>query len=167
MFIIRASSFVCYLKDTLTDSLDGWESLGGGKMRKPGIMVSLDCRLSNYETNDRRNVLVHFVLCGNTNVFAYCADKRFNYLPFEEFENTSNHDSCWRTDGVDSYLTGLYFKWADEIRQGRAPRELHSGCDIGLGCHRLVDVTYGCDEARNKEYGSDYWNKLLDVTERK
>lgn len=38
-FEIDAARFVCYLKDTFVGrSIEDWESLGGGVLRKPGIL---------------------------------------------------------------------------------------------------------------------------------
>ena len=51
---------------------------------------------------------------------------------FSRFKNTSNHDSCWRSDGIQSPLANLYFEMADSVIQrahdeakycGIAPRD--------------------------------------------
>ena len=66
------------------------------------------------------------------------------------WENTSNHDSCWRSDGLDTPLSRIYFRMADEINAKReaAGYETMAPVQMSQSCHfhmfgdtwRLVDV---------------------------
>lgn len=170
MFTLKAADFVCYLKDTFVPhGVEGWESLDDGSIRKPGILVKLDIRMADYENDKRRGGDIWFVLAGNCNAFAYFTEKHMweSELPYAEFENISNHDSCWRSS-VGDFLTKIYFQWAKEINDDKAPRDLSTHCFLGLSCHELVSVTYetNTDTERYKKYRDSYWKRLVKVERR-
>lgn len=55
---------------------------------------------------------MHFLITGDHRVFlAIVNGKTFGLkdIPLESWKNTSNHDSCWRTDGVQSPITKMMF----------------------------------------------------------
>lgn len=55
---------------------------------------------------------LHFIITSRYNVFLAVSDKRFSRatdIKLEEWVNTSNHDSCWRTDGVEGHITKMMF----------------------------------------------------------
>lgn len=165
-FAISASDFVCYIKDTTIGrgSISDWEYLDNGRVRKPGVMVKLDCRMEDYCSDKeycRRSADVYFIMCGNTNVFMYVATRHLwpKELPLADFKNTSNHDSCWRSDGIGSELTRLYFQWAKEINPNKAPKDIGQHCIISLNKHRLCTVTFEPDPT-SEHRG---WNRLVAV----
>lgn len=43
---------------------------------------------------------------------------------FQEWKVTSCHDSCWKSDGVESPLTNLYFKMCDGVDPAARPIDL-------------------------------------------
>ena len=55
----------------------------------------------------------HIIFLSHRNVFVSISDKSETPDP-EKWENTSNHDSCFRSDGVAN-LSALYFKMNDYI----------------------------------------------------
>ena len=69
---------------------------------------------------------VHFLFRRATNYtnvwFAVCDD----YFDKPDWINTSNHDSCWRTDGVRSRLNTLYFKMCKIVNSEVAPIKLET-----------------------------------------
>jgi hypothetical protein len=84
---------------------------------------------------------MHFLITGDHRVFLAIVDgKTFGLkdIPLESWKNTSNHDSCWRTDGVQSPITKMMFD-AWEHCFGHMPKEhLHeklrsSGINMELG----------------------------------
>lgn len=121
MFSMKLTDVIRSVRDHAAKSAH-WkkmEHLEGSTMRKGGILVSFDVQLEYYENRRQANrrSMVYFVLCGNTNTFMLVTDEwDERKLDWSAFENTSNHDSCWIHDGVDSRLTTMYFNWAEEIK---------------------------------------------------
>lgn len=177
MFSIDADQMVCYLKDVLIGhkspngiQSDKWKHKDG-VWTKPGLLVELDLRLTDYapvnkgEESRSRVGRVFFLMCGNTNVFAYTHQGGYRYrteLPWESFTNISNHDTCWR-DAIRSFLSRLYAKWSEELEEeGSRYLDLTQHCFVGFGTsHHLCTVSYTDDEERNREYGN--WNKVARV----
>lgn len=178
MFEVKASTLICTLKEQLL-----------GRQPYDDVMramwFKLDASLNYYgyqkdgntpngygHRTERRNIF--FVFTGNTTVF--CAvegddDRWFDItdIPLDRWEYTSSHDSCWRSDGVDSPLSRLYFEWYKRIMSGTqnqgeddeqsdafceipqelqpAPRDLHQhttlgglGQCMGFGSIELTEV---------------------------
>lgn len=176
MFELKGADFVCYLKDLLLPlDTSSWERLDYDSWRKPGIMVTLDIRMADYTRCDddkepvRRGGDASFVMCGNTNTFALVSRDPWYKMPWEQFENISNHDTCWRS-AIDSFLGGIYFRWAEEINaelpedRRKAPKDLSQHCFIGLRKHRMCTVTYKTDPDKEKNrHGDTYFKKLVNV----
>lgn len=122
MFEMKLTDVIRSVRDHAAKSAH-WkkmEHLEGSTMRKGGILVGFDVQLAYYENKRQasRRSMVYFVLCGNTNTFMLVTNEWNEHkLDWSAFKNTSNHDSCWIHNGVDSQLTTLYFKWAEEIKK--------------------------------------------------
>lgn len=91
-----------------------------------GVILSVNISTSTYEENASFHASRQmFILCtGNTSVFVAVApeDKRYfswKDIPLDAWKNTSNHDSCWRSDGVQSSLTEQYFAVCEEVNKAR------------------------------------------------
>jgi hypothetical protein len=64
--------------------------------------------------------------------------EKWDQIPVEQYYNTSNHDSCWRTDGMRE-LSTLFFALTDEMNKQiedirmnpLKPREFHQYCTLG------------------------------------
>lgn len=145
-----------------------------GRPLDHGLVVTLDLRMSHFSLGGdeyHRSALVHTVLCGNTSVFT-CTTRGFrkwNEIPFEEWENTSNHDSCWRTDGLRHFHL-LHCKFADEMNEeirshgsnGLAPREFNTFVSLGTiagrpWTHVRVD--------HERTPGENYKRRLLSIVD--
>jgi hypothetical protein len=140
---------ICTIKDTLLsrDCSD----------RSKGLVVSTDISMG-----DSKRASVHFVFAGNTSVwFAVSKSlQRWDDIPIEEWENTSNHDSCWRNDGVRSPLVHLYFDWAREINPDKAPKDIRQFCVLGIlssSPWERVRVEY------RKRPGADYRFDIISI----
>lgn len=101
MFKAELDKFVCFLRDHMLDSYSMWDPLDNkydnGVYRRNGIHVVLDLAMYDDDRDNSKRALAHFVLGGNTNVFAYLQDfGDHDPLDYKKFENISNHDSCWR-----------------------------------------------------------------------
>lgn len=103
-----------------------FSQLGRGK-DKP-MAFSFDVRVASHENHDsyHASCSAHILLYAKTEngsvrtFFARrerCFD-RYTNVPDEQWENISNHDSCW-SDAIRSKLTRIYFDLADEVNVKR------------------------------------------------
>lgn len=156
MFNMDLSSAIAFIKEqAFPASFEG--EVVDVNIKKPGIMIQCDVDVNDFEEDKRASESVTFLFCGNTSVFAYTGKGIFfvEDLPVEEFANTSNHDTCWRTDGVHSYLSELYFKMCRQVNLKKAPVELHTSSRIHRKIHP-VWITY-----KNPPIFSDSYKKTL------
>jgi len=56
----------------------------------------------------------------------WCVPEDGRYPNPSEWKNTSNHDSCWRSDGVGAPLTKLYFAMCKQVNHAEAPKNLNN-----------------------------------------
>lgn len=73
-------------------------------------------------------------------------------LSWDDWENTSNHDSCWRSDGLDSPLSKVYFTLSEQINVKRemaekervAPKDMteYTWSPIGTRMFRNMRVSW-------------------------
>jgi len=66
---------------------------------KKAVYVKIQLECEHMDNCERK--FLHFIFTGN--VCVWCAVNREYFLdriPYDEFRNTSNHDSCWTSDGV-------------------------------------------------------------------
>ena len=128
MFQIEVANVICTIKEALLEQ----GQLGDGSYK--ALVISADLGMDDYESGETKRGVVHFIFSGNTSVWFAHVDalSRWDSVLIDEWENTSNHDSCWRTDGVSSILSKLYFKWAKEINPDMAPCDLSKFCTLGV-----------------------------------
>jgi hypothetical protein len=123
----------------------GWDA-GRGHPREPGLLTILDVRLRYYALGGEeyhRAAVVYTVFTSNTSVFTYTTplgrdSVRWEAVKPEDWSNTSNHDSCWRSDGL-RHLTELYFTLSEEMNgeieadnlPKVAPQEFHPFVSLG------------------------------------
>ena len=124
MFSIQASSVVCALVEKLLPLPDDSVVYSSDckQNTQNGVVFNLDVDLTVYKENKTVNRRTNFFIAvtAHRNVFIAVQppDTRwinFSAVPLEAWENTSNHDSCWRSDGIDSPLTRLYFEFSEQI----------------------------------------------------
>jgi hypothetical protein len=104
---------------------------------------------------------MHFLITGDHRVFLAIVDgKTFGLkdIPLKSWKNTSNHDSCWRTDGVQSPITTMMFDaWKhcfshmpeehlrEKLRSSGVEMELDDSCDEVIRFvrikHTAVDIS--------------------------
>ena len=133
-------------------------------MTHPGLLFEVEMSVrkrDDMESELRRWFYVAF--CGNTSVFytsAQDADgnfRQFEEIPSEEWENTSNHDSCWRSDGLH-WLTTEYFDMCTQVESDSAPRDLESSARLGL-----VSLWRNVEMHTKRRNNDDYRNVLLSI----
>jgi hypothetical protein len=91
---------------------------------------------------------------------------RFEFTP-EDFTNTSNHDSCWKSDGL-TLLTRAYFDMCEYVvrnwpeNEAPAPKDLNTRIQIGdwMGNNPLQFVTVSFGPKRKD---NDYFNSLVSI----
>lgn len=125
MLTIRADNTICTLRDQLCPARSNQPMRVGDTNRfvYPGIVFALDLHLAHYENNKEAEVrqVAYIAMCGNTSVWWAIEPEGKRWMNYksvkpEEWVNTSNHDSCWRTDGM-KMLTDWYFKAAETINK--------------------------------------------------
>jgi hypothetical protein len=134
MFSVELKSLIVFLVDKMLDRDSnkiervGWEN--GGVFRRPGLYMSFPVTVSDddydeYGENTSITRTVYLVFTGHTSVwYTVTDDMRYNPKP-EDFINSSNHNSCWRTDGLQ-FLSNLYFDMCKEVNPNKAPKDLQS-----------------------------------------
>lgn len=147
MFKLEVSKFVCILRQLLLKQtkIKNTERRNNDLLlTRDGILLRLDLRMYNDSIGDKRIGIAYFVMTGNS-VFATLSPYRYlTQLNLNDFENISNHDSCWRT-AIEDWINKIYFKWAKEIEDGKAPIELNSETKMSYFQYKPVEVTYHRD----------------------
>jgi len=94
-----------------------------------------------------------------------------HHLDQFEFDNTSNHDSCWRSDGlakIDSILYDGYKHCFEHVPEEHRPSMMEAGLDAslqeGLFGHPFAFCTVELERCpiKNKE-GGTYFKRLKSV----
>lgn len=86
---------------------------------------------------------VYVMYAGLHSIFyasAYDADGSYRQLqqvPVDAWENTSNHDSCWRSDGF-SFLSKIYFDMSKSTNDDKPPCELSVYTNLGIGSNPVT-----------------------------
>jgi hypothetical protein len=131
---------------------------------EPGLLVTLDLRLSHYANGGdeyHRSALVHTVFTANTSVFVHTSRdfQRWQEVIPEGWANTSNHDSCWCSDGLRGMdlLHGVLCKEMNEEITGHgysalAPREFSQFCSLGTIAGKPWQYVEVCHERIPEEY---------------
>ncbi len=170
MFQSNTSHTISMLVDQVltTERRFNREYLENGCLRSSnGMLVELAMSVEDRNAEKLDEELKRFyyvVFCGNVSVFIARQDvpgeqglRHFTKIPSDEWENTSNHDSCWRSDGLH-FITDAYFEMCKECNDNVAPITLESICQIGfIRLWRDVEViTKSSDD-------DDYRNVLVSV----
>lgn len=144
-FEFNADEILTTLWDTLRPERPafGYERHPEGGITETGLMVTLDLRvfhISHGCDEYRRSALVHTLFTANTAVFQAHSSgyDRWNQVALGDFHNYSNHDSCWRTDGMRGFQH-LYMEMTAAMNEeivehgfsALAPREFSQFCTLG------------------------------------
>ena len=161
MFKTNLSGLLCDLVDEFLDRKTS-PTWNNGTITKRGIIYEVNCRVDDWNSEDRKTAYKSFyvMFCGNTSVF-YAMKKMSIYdplqIPYENWENTSNHDSCWRSDGLQ-FINSMYFDMCKEVNPEKAPIELDSHAEISKIRPLKVFVTY--------KHNDDTWKNKIEKIER-
>jgi hypothetical protein len=142
------------------------------KHQRTALYVSVDVGASHYGYEKDGNTeheygarhyrkLVHFLITGNVHVWTVKAD--FTGFPLskikpEDWENVSNHDTCWRTDGIHNALVDAYFESTTYVQE-HLPEEMRDAPkDVSTFSHidrvELKEIVYESipDTRKAREY---------------
>lgn len=135
MFHMNVDTVVSELKESL---------LPRAQINEKALYVCLDLRLRHYRHVSEgfefgASTFVHFVLYSpygsSTHTFIAQGDP-YADLSLLAWENTSNHDSCWRTDGVGKPLHEIFMDLANEVN-----RQVH---EAGFPTVAPVEIKQHC-----------------------
>jgi len=166
MLEIKLSDVIQQLVDQFLDRQTIVYMKNDGSIKRPGLVFQINANIFKYiddqEGHSYRNIFI--VFCGGTNVFiasqnTTTAENRWHGIssvPLDAWENTSNHDSCWRSDGLDSPLSNIYFEMCKEVNE-HLPKDckcppiemtsLNNFGTFGLGdVFQRVTVTHAADK---------------------
>jgi hypothetical protein len=137
-----------------------------------GLVVTLDLRMFHFGLNGeeyRRSALVHTVFTANTSVFYTTSFDfaRWDQIIPESWANTSNHDSCWRTDGLrglhlldNTMAKEMNAEIAEHGGSALAPREFSQFCTLGALSGKPWEYVTVCHE---RIPGDSYKRRLLSL----
>jgi len=177
MIELKAGMTICQLVDKFLDRKIP-EYSSGGNITAHGLLFNLDISISNYNEIDfNERQYMWFLLTRNTSVFVAIPNMEDDHwyhwteIPASAWKNTSNHDSCWRSDGVDSPITSVYFKLTEEINRRRvkagleevAPGSMHQFSHLSSAVFRDMTVTTASDR---DTHNPDYFRKIISLEER-
>ena len=129
-------------------------SNGDGTWTCPGLVFDVeftvrDPSIQDYDEKEINKAFASYYILFTDNVSVYYASqfddegtRRMWYqVEPEEWINTSNHDSCWRSDGL-SWISKLYFDMCKHVNGEVAPIALESTARVGfIDMWREVTVT--------------------------
>jgi len=164
MFQINLTTVIQMLVDHELDrSIDKIE-FKKGIIKKPGIAIEFFVETNNYNMNKCIRKSFYMIFTGDTSVFyASQKNKEGHYyhspfkVPVKDWINTSNHDSCWRSDGFN-FINDNYFKMCEEVNPDIAPKDVstYNGFKLGHGWPvRQIFVEY-----KNTE---NYRNEIVKI----
>ena len=123
-----------------------------GSITAGGMLIEVELNVSDpsIEDYDERmeagaRRFYYVVFCNNVSVFVARREvddgiQHYEDIESSDWENTSNHDSCWRSDGM-RWLSKAYFDMCDEVNAEAAPITLDASATIGfMSLWRDVEV---------------------------
>ena len=143
MYSIELDQFIQYLVDTNLDrktpiaqiSTPKRTSIGfkDSVYRKKGLYISLPVSVNNWVGDEdkghfeTKRARINLIFFGNTSVFYKVEDDgpEKPLKDFSDWTNSSNHDSCWRYDGLH-FITDLYFQHCRDLDPRKAPIKMNS-----------------------------------------
>lgn len=120
---------------------------------RSGVLIDISLNADVYgDAGKGKHIFksIYMLFCGNTSVFwasrSYSDGspglKHLNEIKPEEWTNTSNHDSCWRSDGFN-FLSKLYFNMCECVAPNVAPIKVDTSMSLGICSYPVkhVDIT--------------------------
>lgn len=132
MFEIDLKSIITMLVDHSLDRYSMPPTWNNGEITREGICMEICLDAYDYKNKKEIKTIIYLMFCGNVSVFyAEAYDNEGNYIhspidvPVENWNNTSNHDTCWRSDGL-SFIDDIYFDFCKKINPDIAPKNVYT-----------------------------------------
>lgn len=182
MIMTDPASVIVALFDQMMDWHSKMPILPEGEENKYGMMFTLeiDCANNGYERDgnthhpewERRYTrFLHIIALRPRMVFVHVSENwDWRASKLEDFQNTSNHDSCWRSDGL-RLITEEYFNAARECwdhvpeEHRRAPFEANVNGSLNPILRPILHFVKVEHEPFARNGHDYYWRKLTLVQE--
>lgn len=127
MFTFYADSVIVMLVDNFHDRRNYTSrNVEKNVFQTEGIGVSFKVSVRDEDGINEATRFVNMIFFRNVSVFYRVSDKmKFLKEDLDEYANSSNHDSCWRSDGF-RFLRDLYFELCKKVGSGKRPIDLDS-----------------------------------------
>lgn len=161
MFAMKLSDLAATLKEYFIPC---------GKGNEKALLLSFDVGMGGSTAPHQRSFL-HFVLYSPHGgpVHTFFAEQDFGdkrSIEDLEWENASNHDSEWRSDGIESPVDRVYFRMAREVNDFRkelgveevAPKDMPQNCWFNMFRPHGISLI---DVVVERDYDSDRYKFIL------
>ncbi len=163
MFAIEIDSYVAMITDELLGNPRKLPERLGAFQEQEGLIFFFDMSLTVYKDQKtyRRRSNYCFVIAGKSVWFSLVKglvpslDELNNITTWE---NTSNHDSCWRSDGLRP-ISRVYFEFAEQINKEMVADGLPEVAPVNMKMHvslwkpwKLCNVVSRLDPADKNRY---------------
>lgn len=144
MFSIGLNHSVAALVENLLPKEEGFKKDNKGDwVVEKALYVRLHLFMRNPETDKRCSEFAHFIFCRKMgSVMVFFARGDWQVPKTKDFRMTSDHDTCWRSDGFRD-LDQLYFDMADSVRGIKPPVDMQETNFIDYV--DVVPLTYNKD----------------------
>jgi len=133
MFDLKLNSTIQMLVDHELDRKTSVKILDDGNYQRPGVYLSIYLEASDYQTDKTEYMRVFMLFTGNTSVFYTTNfEPSIKDISNSLWINTSNHDSCWRSDGF-SFLHKLQMEMCKRVNPNIAPIKLYTESKLSIG----------------------------------
>ena len=133
MFDLKLNSVIQTLVDHELDRKTPVEILDNGNYQRPGVYLPIFLGVHDVKSDKYKYEQLMMLFVGNTSVFyttKYNLD--IKKISNKSWINTSNHDSCWRSDGF-AFLHEIQMKMCKNVNPNIAPVKLYTEAKLSIG----------------------------------
>jgi len=133
MFDLKLNSTIQMLVDHELNRKTSVKIFDDGNYQRPGIYLPVYLEASDYRTDKTEYMRIFMLFTGNTSVFYTTNfESSIKDIPNGSWINTSNHDSCWRSDGF-RFLHKIKMDICERVNPDIAPYELDTESKLSMG----------------------------------
>ncbi len=133
MFNLKLNNMIQMLVDHELDRKTSVKILNDGSYQRPGVYLPIFLGVHDVKSDKYKYEQLMMLFVGNTSVFyttKYNLD--IKKISNKSWINTSNHDSCWRSDGF-SFLHEIQMKMCKNVNPNIAPIKLYTEAKLSIG----------------------------------
>jgi|GEM_PF-2803281 len=132
MFDLKLDSIVQMLVDHELDRQTPTKILNDENYQRPGVYLPIILKASeNYHQYKSEYIQIFMLFTGDTSVFYATDFDSIEDVPNDAWINTSNHNSCWRSDGFQ-FLHDIQMKLCENVNPNIAPIKLHTEATFSI-----------------------------------